>query len=129
MKPTALQRFLAKCAFNPQTGCVTWTGGTTCGHGKNQRYGSFWFEGKRWTAHRWSAKHIHGLEINGLDVDHTCGNTLCQHHLQAIPGSENTKWYWIRVEKGVFEYEPPHAVDDAGIPFYWPPAYLSAALT
>lgn len=43
----ALERFAEKCRFDPTTGCVLWTGGTTAGHGNSARYGAFWFEGER----------------------------------------------------------------------------------
>lgn len=121
---SALERFLAKCRFDPSTGCVVWQGGKTRGRGKTAWYGSFWYEGKRWTAHRWAARFIHGLEIADLDVDHMCGNTLCQAHLQAIPGLVNSAYYWIRVEKGVFDLPPPNAQDEDGVPFYLAPEWF-----
>ncbi|WP_372732943.1 hypothetical protein, partial [Novosphingobium sp.] len=69
---TAMERFANKCAFDPVTGCVMWVGGQTSGHGRNQPYGTFWFEGEMWKAHRWAAMHIHGHDITGLDVAHKC---------------------------------------------------------
>lgn len=121
---TPLQRFLEKCEFDAVTGCVLWRGGKTRGRGKTSWYGSFWYAGKRWAAHRWAALHIHGLHIEGLDVDHECGNTLCQAHLQAVESLENTALYWLRVEKGI---EPAPAVtelEEGGVPFYIPPAWF-----
>lgn len=123
-RPTALQRFLAKCQFDAVTGCVLWTGGKTRGRGKTSWYGSFWYEGRRWTAHRWAAKHIHGLCIDQMDVDHKCCNTLCQAHLQAVPGQENTALYWLRVEKGIIDLPPPPVSDEYGVPFYLPPPWF-----
>lgn len=119
-----LERFLSKCRFDPYTGCVLWVGGKTRGRGKTAWYGVFWYEGKRWSAHRWAAKRIHGLEIEGLDVDHKCNNTLCQHHLQATTGLVNSAYYWIRIEKGVFDLPEPQARDEMDIPFFWPPAWF-----
>ena len=58
---TPLERFIAKCRFEPRTGCVRWIGGKTSGRGNTALYGSFWFEGRRWFAHRWAAAYIHGL--------------------------------------------------------------------
>lgn len=124
---TALKRFLSKCAFDPTTGCVNWVGGKTRGRGKTSRYGSFWFEGKRWTAHRWAARFIHGLEIDGLEVDHVCGNTLCVHHLQAVPGQVNREWYWIRVQVGLIEEPDLPGPESAGIPWYEPPDWFVKA--
>lgn len=124
---TALERFLSKCRFDAVTGCVVWVGGKTRGRGKTAWYGSFWYEGRRWTAHRWAAQFIHGLEIAGMDVDHKCGNTLCQHHLQAVTGLVNSAYYWIRVEKGVYELPEPDSEDEDGIPFYAAPAWFPVA--
>lgn len=64
----ALQRFASKCEFDPVTGCVIWRGGTTQGRGNTATYGSFWYEGRRWFAHRWAGVHIHGLLVNDLEV-------------------------------------------------------------
>jgi len=138
---TALQRFAEKCAFDPYTGCVMWIGGTTSGHGKNARYGTFW-DRKRWFAHRWAAHNIHGLDISGLPVGHCCPcgpHTLCVEHLAGMTVAQNnemirtnpgrcdqdmaTKRYWIFIEVGLEEYrEVPREIPD--MPFYDPPAWL-----
>lgn len=123
----ALQRFLAKCVHDPVTGCVNWIGGKTCGQGKTRKYGSFKYKGKRWLAHRWAAKFIHGLDIDDLDVDHKCGNTLCQFHLQATTKDVNSAYYWIRVQVGIFELPEPDMIDDDGIPFHSPPDWMPKA--
>jgi len=121
----ALDRFAAKCAFDYTTGCVMWIGGQTSGHGHNQPYGAFWFEGRRWFAHRWAALHIHGFDISGLTVDHCCPcgpTTLCVQHVKATTFEENrrlqterkdhrcaqnplTRQHWLLVSKGIEEYE------------------------
>lgn len=123
-----LARFLAKCRFDALTGCVEWIGGKTRGRGKTQWYGSFWYQGKRWLAHRWAAKFIHGMEIEHLEVDHYCTNTLCVHHLEPLPPAVNTALYWIRVQVGLEELQEPAGITDDGIPFYWPPPWFSEAL-
>lgn len=128
----ALARFAEKCRFEPATGCVVWTGGTTSGRGHNTLYGSFWFERRRWFAHRWSAKHIHGLTIDGLQVDHCCSflntpDTLCVEHLQAVPPSVNRELQWIRTQVGCegFDYPYPDLVrDPTDPPFFSPPAWF-----
>lgn len=125
----ALERFRAKCEFNPATGCVLWTGGTTCGGLKQLRYGSFWDGGRRWFAHRWAAKHILGLEIDGMQVDHCCPsgpNTLCVHHLQAVTQAENLQLQWGRRRWGWEEWEAPEppAANSNDVPFYAPPPWL-----
>lgn len=126
---TAIARFIEKCRHNPATGCVEWIGGKTRGRGKTSWYGSFWFKGRRWTAHRWAARFIHGLEIDGLEidgleVDHKCGNTLCVHHLQAVTGPVNRELYWIRVEVGLEEMPPEDQPHDDGFPFHIEPDWL-----
>lgn len=146
----ALERFRAKCRFEPRTGCVIWTGGRTRGRGNTAEYGSFWYDGRRWFAHRWAAAFIHGLNIDGLTVGHCCPNTpdghpdtLCVQHLAGETLAENTaegnrrrplraeqasgtRQIWLLVERG-YE-EPPPAHDRATladeIPFYDPPAWL-----
>lgn len=106
---TPLERFLRKCRFDPLTGCTLWIGGTTQGRGHSAPYGSFWFEGRRWFAHRWAAKYIHGLDIADRQVDHCCvervglpaAQTLCVDHLQAIPPAINRELQWIRAQVGL----------------------------
>jgi hypothetical protein len=121
---TALQRFVEKCRFDPASGCVLWVGGTTQGRGHHVPYGSFWFEGRRWFAHRWAAKFIHGHEIAGLQVDHECTNTLCQQHLRPVEASINRELQWIRVQVGCDPYPYPEPEPCDGIPFHWPPPWL-----
>jgi hypothetical protein len=132
---TALKRFRKFCAFEPHTGCVVWIGGTTSGRGHNVPYGSFWFNGQRWFAHRWAAKFIHGLEIDGHQVDHKCPhidmpNTLCVEHvwplslgdnreLQDVRRFEQRKLF-VQLEVGLLTYKEIYgvAVDPADvIPF------------
>lgn len=92
----ALERFRSKCRFDPRTGCVLWTGGTTRGRGNTATYGSFWYDGRRWFAHRWAAAFIHGLDVEGLQVGHSCPctgdghpNTLCVQHVVGQSQADN----------------------------------------
>lgn len=139
----ALVRFAEKCAFDPYTGCVMWVGGTTAGHGHNEPYGSFWFEGEKWTAHRWAAIHIHGFDITGLQVDHNCPagpSTLCVEHLKPETAEVNrylqnvrpgrafqdldTKRYWLFVSKGIEPTPSRRRRVSLDIPFHTPPEWL-----
>lgn len=147
----ALARFAAKCRFDPVTGCVLWTGGKTRGRGNTATYGSFWYEGSRWFAHRWAGVHIHGLDLEGLQAGHCCPHgpdTLCVQHVIAQTGAQNIaeqierlgppgtrkpraeqsgldRQFWLLVEKGYGPPpEPPAANDPADIPFYAPPDWL-----
>ncbi|HEX8421157.1 MAG TPA: hypothetical protein VF638_14220 [Sphingomonas sp.] len=127
MTDVALARFLKYCAFDPLTGCVMWIGGTTAGRGHSQRYGAFWFERRRWYAHRWAAKHIHGQEINDMQVDHCCPHgpeTLCVHHVQAVTPEANREYQWIRRQVGLLPQPPVGEIADDAVPFYYPPAWL-----
>lgn len=127
-----MARFLSFCRFDPGSGCVIWTGGQTSGRGHSAPYGSFWFDKRRWFAHRWAAKYIHGLEIDDLQVDHCCPadrvphpNTLCVEHVQAITPTLNRELQWIRAQVGIDE-PPPVFLDAFGdVPFYLPPAWLT----
>lgn len=135
---TPMERFLSFCRFEPETGCVLWTGGKTKGRGHHVDYGSFWFKGRRWFAHRWSAKHIHGFEIDGFDVDHCCPhipkpNTLCVEHVQALTPARHreleTARTMIYLQVGLLEYRDIYGPDiedtDLSIPFFQPPAWLN----
>jgi len=143
---TPLERFAEKCAFDAATGCVMWVGGTTSGHGHHQPYGSFWFEGKRWFAHRWAAMHIHGLEITGWQVDHNCPcgpSTLCVQHLEPQTNAINTllrdirpgrafqnldtRQHWLFVSKGLKDYSAT-VREVPEIPYFSPPEWLKPFL-
>lgn len=143
----ALQRFASKCEFDAATGCVIWRGGTTQGRGNTAVYGSFWYDGRRWFAHRWAGVHIHGLDLNGVQAGHCCPNcppnTLCVEHVAAQTQAENLaeqagrmaarrvqqsateRQYWLFVSLGI-EPEPEAPARDPGdnILFYEPPAWL-----
>ena len=144
-----LERFLSFCRFDPGTGCVLWMGGQTTGRGHSAPYGSFWFEGRRWFAHRWAAKHIHGFDIDGLQVDHCCPHiplpdTLCVQHVQPRTLLENIELrdqrrrdlaeqtiddrrLWVYAQVGLVE--PPATYHDPfiEIPTFDPPAWLGLA--
>lgn len=138
-----MERFANKCAFDPATGCVMWVGTTTHGHGRNEPYGYFWFEGKMWLAHRWAAHYVHGFNIDELEVDHCCPvgpSTLCVQHIEPKPGEVNralrhertprpaaqaaeTKRFWLFVHLGIEQHrQRPRAAGD--VPFFVPPAWL-----
>lgn len=140
---TVMDRFVEKCVFDPVTGCVMWIGGKTSGHGHNQPYGAFWYEGRRWFAHRWAAVYIHGLDIFNLQVDHCCPcgpSTLCVQHVRAITFEENRKLqaerkdhrcaqnplikqHWLLVAKGIEQYEPAER-EILDIPWFDAPEWL-----
>lgn len=143
----ALERFRRSCRFDPTTGCVLWAGGTTSGRGNTAKYGSFWYEGRRWTAHRWAGVHIHGLDLDGVQAGHCCPcgpQTLCVEHIVAQTQAENLeeqyerrreaqtasqRRFWLLVDRG---YEPAPAVgvaDPLGVPFFNPPVWLASAAT
>lgn len=143
----AIDRFKEKCVFRPETGCVLWIGGKTSGHGRvnNSIYGAFWFEGRRWFAHRWAAIYIHGLNPGSLTVGHCCPwnpdghpDPLCVQHLEVSTIAENVaernvrraiqtptqRLYWKLVQLG---YEPEPAIHDGwapDVPHFDPPGWL-----
>lgn len=138
-----MERFLRNCTFDPGTGCVIWTGGTTSGQGHNSPYGSFWFEGRRWFAHRWAAKHIHGQEIDGMQVDHCCPhipypNTLCVEHVQPKTLLENRELqtlrrngqtiddrrHYVHVQVGLLQPRPDAPEPFTEAPWFDPPSWL-----
>lgn len=146
----ALARFASKCQFDPATGCVLWVGGKTRGRGNTATYGSFWYDGARWFAHRWAGVHIHGLALDGVQAGHCCPSgpdTLCVEHVtgqsiaenmaeqiarlgpvgKRIPRAEQSahdRQYWLLVERG-YEQLPEQPAAIAGdIPFHTPPEWL-----
>lgn len=139
----ALVRFIGYCRFEPETGCVLWTGGTTKGRGHSDPYPSFWFNGDNWLGHRWAARFIHGQDIDGFQTDHCCPhrpipNTLCVEHLQSLTPRENRdlqterRRHFIHVQVGLRDYTDvyghppglPELPDDL-VPFFTPPAWLT----
>lgn len=144
----AIERFRAKCRFEPETGCVVWVGGKCYGRGKSIRYGIFRDSattdtGKSpktpWLAHRWAAKYIHGLDIAGFQVDHCCPNipipnTLCVEHVRPLTAEQN-RWlqterrrHFVHLQVGLLPYEDIYGYaepDEDAIPFYDPPKWLS----
>lgn len=145
----AFERFLRYCKFDPGTGCVVWTGGTTAGRGHSARYGAFWFEGRRWFVHRWAAKYIHGLDIDGVQVGHCCHdyvpsltapNSLCIEHLEAQTPEINRaaqtehmravrqtieqRRFWVHAQVGILEPPPVSHPCFTQIPFYEEPEWL-----
>lgn len=141
-----LARFAEKCRFDPFTGCVVWTGGRTRGRGNTAQYGSFWYEGRRWFAHRWAAVHVHRLDVGALQVAHVCPHgsfSLCVEHVAAQTIADNvaegnkrrspaaraeqdaaTRQRWLLVERGYEELPLPVAIERPDIPFFTPPEWL-----
>lgn len=139
----AIERFLAKCQFDPVTGCVVWTGGTSAGRGNSARYGVFWDQGRRHFAHRWSAIHILGLDVEGVTVGHCCPhtggkpNTLCVAHLRPETLAENVaernrrvaqssteRQFWLLVQRGYEKAPPVYEPEPEGVPFFSPPSWF-----
>ena len=141
----AFARFRARCAFDPFTGCVLWTGGRTRGRGNTAEYGSFWFGRRRWFAHRWAGVFIHGLDLSGVQAGHCCphgANSLCVQHIAAQTQAENLaelngrlatrrveqtnaeRQFWLLVERG-YEPAPPGPPPAPDFPFYEPPDWLA----
>lgn len=142
-----LERFLKYCLFDPTTGCVLWTGGTATGRGNTAPYGVFWYERRRWFAHRWAAVHIHELEIDGFHVDHCCDlhragpeplapNTLCVQHVRPRTARDNSldRWErqnWLLTGKGLRTAPPAFSelAAPGAAPFHEPPPWLALDTT
>jgi hypothetical protein len=63
--------FTNSIAINSETGCWEWVGSVN-----NKGYGQFFFNGKKWFAHRYSYKYFVG-DIGDLHVCHSCDNPKC----------------------------------------------------
>lgn len=86
--PTApqppMQRFLAKVAFNPDTGCEEWQAAAN-----RQGYGCFGVgHDKLYLAHRWRYEQVHGPLPRGAVVRHTCDNPRCVTLEHLVAGSQ-----------------------------------------
>lgn len=145
----ALARFASKCEFDATTGCVLWRGGTTQGRGNTAVYGSFWYDGRRWFAHRWAGVHIHGLDLEGVQAGHCCPHcpprTLCVEHVEPQTQAQNMaeqidrlgplgkrkvkqtdgeRQHWLFVGLGIREQpDEPEPTPDLP-PFFEPPEWL-----
>lgn len=141
-----LPRFAEKCRFDAATGCVVWTGGTTAGRGNTTRYGSFWYAGRRWYAHRWAAVYIHGLNVGTDEVGHVCPhgpNSLCVQHLSPTTKAANiaerntrvaaaargvqasiNRQFWLLVDRGYEQAPEPPAIDRDDLPWFDAPDWL-----
>lgn len=81
-----IDRFTAKYAIDPKTGCWNWTASTWGG------YGMFRYErGNK--AHRFSYEYHTGHILGDLTIDHLCNNTICVNpdHLEAVSKGENSR--------------------------------------
>lgn len=86
MDAKALDRFVSK--LDTSGDCWIWTG-TTNGHG----YGQFYYQKKKYTAHRWALHFLVEPVAEGLHIDHLCRNRLCANpdHLEAVTQAENNR--------------------------------------
>lgn len=128
---SAIERFKAKCEFQPGSGCVIWTGATSKSEAGTVASPAFWYEGKRWPARRWAAINIHGLEVSeSANVRQTCGEPLCVQHVQVVNGiARNYERQGYLLESlGYGDLEPPPPPprpNHDGHPFHIEPEWLT----
>lgn len=84
----ASERWAEKVAESDESGCTSWTGGTT-----DSGYGSIWLGGCMVTAHRVAYVVATGEDIPvGMVLDHACRNRRCVNpdHLRIVTNRQNT---------------------------------------
>lgn len=102
-------RFLAKVSPEPNTGCWLWLGSLT-----NWGYGTFWFGGDRYGAHRFSYWLHVDVIPEGLFVLHHCDVPSCVNpqHLRVGTQQQNMEEMALR---GRAAHQKIRASDIAGI--------------
>ena len=101
MRPTPIQRFVAKLSTpNGLDSCWLWTGHQDKRPGWLP-YGRFWFNGKGVSAHRWAYEAFVGPIPANMDLDHYyCENPRCVnpgHVRPVIPMGELASKFQLRV--------------------------------
>ncbi|MGW6462577.1 HNH endonuclease signature motif containing protein [Streptomyces rubiginosohelvolus] len=68
--------------------CWTWTG-----YRDRDGYGHFYFQGRKYLAHRYAYTQLVGPIPAGLVIDHLCRNPSCVNpaHLEPVTPAENTR--------------------------------------
>lgn len=81
-------RFASKVRINPASGCHEWRGTI-----RDNGYGSFYFAGSGYPAHRVAYVMAHGEPAPGLVIDHMCRNRGCVNpaHLRPLTLAENIR--------------------------------------
>lgn len=100
VKRDAIDRFVVRLWFNPDTGCVEWSGSVGA-HG----YGAFAVsKGRVTTAHR-AAMELSGVDVSGKLVLHSCDNRLCVYpeHLRVGTQQDNMDDVTVRGRRPVGE--------------------------
>lgn len=80
-KQRTMEKFHAKYAINPTTGCWEWAASIN-----NQGYGTIRVAYRLQLAHRFAYERFVGPIPDGLVLDHLCKNTKCcnPEHLQVV---------------------------------------------
>lgn len=86
--PRLSQRFWAKVAPEPMSGCWLWTAAV-----QRNGYGSYWDGGRVALAHRVAYEALVGAIGVGLQSDHLCRVRCCVNpaHIEPVPPAVNTR--------------------------------------
>lgn len=87
-----LDRIIANCVEDPETGCLEWQGATS-GDGRGGGYPRMKLDGRTVAVHRVLAVHHFGFLHTGRQIDHMCRNRRCLNieHLEIVTAKENCR--------------------------------------
>lgn len=90
-----MDRIIARCQIDDETGCWIWTGPTSGDNGRGRGYPRMCLNGQTVAVHRVTFTHVYGYVPGRKQIDHVCRNRLCVRphpdHLEMVSHKMNQK--------------------------------------